>query len=108
TVADRAGLLAVQSDDAYLFFGLTRIEGQTVIALYKRESATDPAQGTLIAHAPFTGDTVTLELRFNGAQLEALYGSGEDLRSLMTTDATFLSTRKAGGFVGTVIGPYVQ
>lgn len=109
SAADRAGLLAVQSDDAYLFFGLTQLEGQTAVALYKRESASDPAQGTLIASAPFNGDTLNLELRFNGAQLEALYGTGGELSPLVeATDATFLSTRKAGGFVGTVIGPYTH
>lgn len=109
TADDRAGLLAVQSDDAYLFFGLTQIGGQTVVALYKRESAADPASGKLIANAPFSGNSVNLELRFNGAQLEALYGADNDMRSLASsTDATFLSTRKAGGFVGTVIGPYTH
>ncbi|MFT4090079.1 MAG: glycoside hydrolase family 43 protein [Asticcacaulis sp.] len=109
TAADRAGLVALQSDEAYLFFGLTRLDNQTVVALYQRENASDPATGKLIASAPFDGNTVNLELRFNGAQLEALYGADGTMRPLVTSgDATFLSTRKAGGFVGTVIGPYVH
>jgi len=108
SAGERAGLAAVQSDAAYLFFGLTQINGQVRVALYQRETAADPADGKLVASAPFDGQAIQLELRFNGGQLEALYGTGDDLRLLTAGDATFLSTRKAGGFVGTVIGPYLR
>ncbi|PJG46299.1 glycoside hydrolase 43 family protein [Sphingobium sp. LB126] len=102
---DRAGLAAVQSDRNNLFFGLTRIEGRPVVALYTRDqSDTD----SLIASAPVaTSGPVTLTIRITGGTMAFDYAVDGKARTLKTDlDATLLSTEKAGGFVGTVIGPY--
>ena len=102
---DRAGLAALQNDDAWLFFGVTRIEGRPHIALYARENTKTER---LIASALIDAGEVTLTLRLDGGKLAADYATGEQTRTLTKDfDITFLSTRKAGGFVGTVIGPYV-
>jgi alpha-N-arabinofuranosidase len=101
---DRAGLAAMQNDDAWLFFGLTRIDGKPQIALYARENT---AADKLIAAAPLMARDVTLTLRFDGGRLTADYTADGQTRTLSRdVDITFLSTRKAGGFVGTLIGPY--
>lgn len=102
---DRAGLAAVQSDRSNLFFGLTRIAGKRVVALYTRDAADSD---TLIASAPITlSAPVTLTIRATGGTMAFDYGVGDKVKTLKDgVDATLLSTKKAGGFVGTVVGPY--
>lgn len=103
---DRAGLAAVQNDDSFLFFGVTRIDGKPMIALYTRDKA---KVDTMVASAPIdvTGP-VTLTLRADGGTMAFDYAVAGQVRTLKSgLDASFLSTRRAGGFVGTVVGPYV-
>jgi xylan 1,4-beta-xylosidase len=101
---DRAGLVAYQSDASYLFFGVTRIDGRKVVALYKRTKAT---QELLVASAPLADGAVALTLRQSGAKLRFDYAiDGRTLRLADDVDATFLSTNQAGGFTGTVFGLY--
>ncbi len=102
---DRAGLAAVQSDRSNLFFGLTRIAGKPVVALYARDAAdTD----TMVASTPVaTSGPVTLTIRATGGTIAFDYSVGGITKTLKDgVDATLLSTKKAGGFVGTVVGPY--
>ncbi|KQN36920.1 xylan 1,4-beta-xylosidase [Sphingomonas sp. Leaf407] len=101
---DRAGLVALQSDRSYLFFGATRIAGRPAIALFTR----DKGDERLIASAPWNGTgPVTLTLRIDGGTIAVDYRAGGRAATLKTgLDARFLSTATAGGFTGTVIGPY--
>lgn len=101
---DRAGLAAMQSDQSNLFFGLTRLAGKPVVALYTR----DKGEETLVASAPVDPRRpVTLTIRANGGTMAFDYGAGGAKRTLKAgLDARFLSTNRAGGFVGTVIGPF--
>ncbi|EPR15038.1 xylan 1,4-beta-xylosidase [Sphingobium indicum IP26] len=102
---DRAGLAAVQSDRSNLFFGLTRIAGKPAVALYTRDAAD---ADTLVASAPVaTNGPITLTMRVTGGTMAFDYAVGGRKATLKEgLDATLLSTRKAGGFVGTVVGPY--
>jgi alpha-N-arabinofuranosidase len=102
---DRAGLAAVQSDRSNLFFGLTRIAGKTVVALYIRDAAD---ADSLVASAPVpAAGPVTLTIRTTGGTMAFDYAAGGRTRTLKEgVDATLLSTKKAGGFVGTVFGLY--
>lgn len=101
---DRAGLLAYQSDESHLFYGISRIAGKNVVALYTRAKS---KEDVLVASAPLTGDTVTLTIQAEGGSMAFSYTAGGKTATLADkVDATLLSTRKAGGFVGTVIGPY--
>ncbi|UYY60245.1 glycoside hydrolase family 43 protein [Sphingomonas sp. S2-65] len=101
---DRAGLAAMQSDRNYLFFGVTRLEGQACVALY----ASEDGKERLIATAPLaTSAPVTLTIRTDGGTMAFLYaesGASKTLKSDL--DARFLSTKTATGFVGTLVGPY--
>lgn len=101
---DRAGLVAMQSDESYLFFGVTRIDGKPVVALYTRAKGAEQ----LVASAPLAGTApVTLALRADRGTMAADYAIGDKRRTLAKDiDIRFLSTRIAGGFTGTVIGPY--
>lgn len=102
---DTAGLAAIQSDRSHIVFGVTQVGGKKMIALTSRDNAdTD----MLVASAPLTATgPVTLTIRADGGKMAFDYevdGRRATLKSDL--DATLLSTRKAGGFVGTVVGPY--
>jgi xylan 1,4-beta-xylosidase len=103
----RAGLAAVQSDRSNLFFGLSRIGGRPVVALYARDKAdTD----TLVASAPVDpSGPVTLTIRANAGRwgFEYRVGDGRAVTLMANFDASLLTTERAGGFVGTVVGPYI-
>ncbi len=103
TDGDRAGLAAMQSDRNYLVFGVTRIAGKTVVALY---TAADGRE-RLVAAAPIAAGPVTLTIRADGGTMAFDYQVAGNRRTLSDkVDARFLSTKSAGGFVGTVVGPY--
>ena len=102
---DRAGLAAVQSDQSYLFFGLTRIDGKPMVALYTRNKGAEK----LVASALWTqSGPLTLSIKVDGARMAFDYGSGKTATRTLASgiDARFLSTHEAGGFTGTVLGPY--
>lgn len=102
---DRAGLAAVQSDRSNLFFGLTRIAGRPEVALYTRDNAD---RDMLVASAPVDpASPITLTIKATGGTMAFEYGVGGKTRTLKADlDARLLSTKAAGGFVGTVVGPY--
>jgi alpha-N-arabinofuranosidase len=102
---DRAGLVAYQSDLSHLFYGLTRLGQRNVLALYLREK-TDADR--LLASVPLDSDTLELQIEADGGRMRFSYTVGGATRVLLgDVDASFLSTAKAGGFTGTIIGPYV-
>ena len=45
---DKAGLVAMQSDDFYWFVGLARAGGQTVVRVEKRTGKGDPVDGVVV------------------------------------------------------------
>ena len=94
----------MQSDANYVFFGITRIDGKPVVALY----TADKGKEQLVASAPVTGSRpVTLTIRANGGTMAFDYDGADGKRTLARdVDARFLSTKTAGGFVGTLVGPY--
>jgi xylan 1,4-beta-xylosidase len=101
---DRAGLVAVQNDKSYLFYGVTEIDGKTVLALYARENT---GAERLVASTPIKAKGATLIMRLNGGLADFDYKIGDKTKTLTSAfDVTFLSTRASGGFVGTLIGPY--
>jgi alpha-N-arabinofuranosidase len=75
-----------------------------MVALYTRKKA---AQDVLVASAPVGDGPVTLALRADGGKMQFDYTvDGRTQRLAGDVDTTFLSTQKAGGFTGTVIGLY--
>ena len=107
---DRAGLLAMQSDDAYLFLGVEQRAGRPVVVLSARKSAHDPQRGETLSSSslPTPNVPIYLKLSIDGGTLHASYATRKNHWKPLggQVDATFLSTRLAGGFVGTVIGLY--
>jgi len=102
---DRAGLAAIQSDQSYLFFGLTRLADRDVVALYMRAKGDE----RLVASVPVQNEgPMTLTIRADGGRMAFAYaGAGGTGTLAAEFDARFLSTHEAGGFTGTVVGPYV-
>jgi alpha-N-arabinofuranosidase len=102
----RAGLAAVQSDQSNLFFGVTRVAGKPMVALYTRDRSDVDMQ---VAIAPVDPRrAVRLTIRANNGRWSFDYANGGRVRTLKSDlDISLLTTERAGGFVGTVVGPYV-
>ncbi len=109
-----AGIAAVQNDEHLIFLGITQLDGEDKVALYRREGSNE---NKLIGSASLPGfqnsqnsqdsQNITLSLAFNGGEMNAYYEvNGEQHTLAEAVDATNLSTNVAGGFVGTLIGPY--
>ena len=95
----------MQSDDNYLIFGITRIAGRRSIALYTRDHG--PERRVSSASLAATGP-VTLTLRIDRGTLAVDYAVAGHVATLARDiDIRFLSTTVAGGFTGTLIGPYI-
>jgi len=102
---DRAGLVAYQSDASHLFYGVTRMGQRAVLALTVRDKGD---ADRLLASAPVDGEAIDLEIRFDGGRADFFYTAAGVRRVLRAgVDASFLSTSRAGGFTGTIVGPYV-
>ncbi len=108
---DRAGLVALQSDDFYIFFGIARRGGKPVLEVTRRSGAADPRDGVVVASAPLKAKPGTaLELTLTIAGGTAHFAYNDTKKGNVTladaVDVTNLSTAKAGGFVGTIVGVY--
>lgn len=108
---ERAGLAAVQDDDHFLALSLTRAGGKLQVVLARRDSAADPATGRQVAAAPLTlkpGAPLYLRLEADGGRYAAAYATraGQWRVLARDVDGTNLSTEKAGGFTGAMVGVY--
>jgi len=130
TDGERAGLVAFQNSNFFYFFGLVRENGKTNVCVTKRAGASDPEQGAALACVPAPEGPLALKIDARGGAYDFSFGTriagdqgpptdteptsprhwtGVRLHwtaVLQNADGTILSTKKAGGFVGTVIGMY--
>ncbi len=100
---DRAGIMAVQNDDFYVFFGLAMRDGKPVLEVTRRSGPNDPRDGVVVASIPAPTGAVKLKAEIKGGTATFSYGATVVADRV---DVTNLSTAKAGGFVGTLIGLY--
>lgn len=106
---DRAGLTAFQNDDFHYLLAVTRVDGQRVVQLEQRQKGRDSTLGrwpiTTAANAP-----VELRIVVRADSLDFAMRTGvSPWRTLVTgADGRMLSTRVAGGFVGTMFGLYAH
>ena len=108
---DKAGIIAFQGSDAFYFLGVTLAGGAPMIELEQRSGQGAAAAATLIALAPLEASpdsTLYLRIRARGGRYDFSYAYHPDDWVLLKGDAdgTILSTRVAGGFVGTLLGMY--
>jgi alpha-N-arabinofuranosidase len=104
-----AGLAAFQNESHWYFLGV-REHAPSGIEVFLRRAAGGAAEE--VASTPVAAPTnhaVKLRITGAGPNYSFLYDAGAGWRPLRENeDGTMLSTEKAGGFVGTVIGPYAQ
>ena len=105
---DRAGLVAFQNDQYWASIAVGVAQGQPVVTLEWRHGA----EPTVVASAPLRappGAPVYLRITAKGADYSFAYAikAGHWL-PLGRVDGTTLSTRTAGGFIGTVFGPFAR
>ncbi len=108
---DVAGLVAFQNSDYYYFLGLAREGGKLVVCVKKRAGPSDPQDGTIAASVSIDAVAIValyLKIEARGRAYDFYYGTRPDEWTplLRNADGTILSTKTAGGFVGTVIGMY--
>jgi alpha-N-arabinofuranosidase len=108
-----AGMVALQNDEYWYFLALGREQGRRVVRVRRRAGGQDPASGTVLASAPLPlAAKASVELRIaahRGAYDFSWSVDGRHWHTLLAgADGTILSTKRAGGFVGAVIGLYAH
>lgn len=105
-----AGLAAVQNDDYFLTIALTRHDGKNYVRVARRAGKSEPRTGVTVAErAVAVGGPLRFRISARGGRYDFAYATGKRWVTVAASvDATNLSTEKAGGFVGTMIGPFAQ
>jgi len=106
TENEKAGLIAFQSEHNFYYLCKSIEDGKPVVQLYQ---STDGEEMNLLASEKLksTGPQVYLRIEPNNSVYSFYYSTDNKKWNLLKqTDAKFLSTKTAGGFVGTVIGMY--
>ena len=107
SAAERAGLAAFQNDEAYLLVSVGRHDGQRVVEVERRFEG----EATTVASAPLPASgPVRLRIEADGPDYAISFapGSGPWQSLAADLDGSTLSTQRAGGFVGTLIGLYAS
>jgi alpha-N-arabinofuranosidase len=110
TAGDRAGLVAFHNEDHYYFLGVVH-DGERPVIQVRRRSGRGAPGDSVLASAPIeltATAPVYLEIRTRDARIDFRYGVKPNAWTMLLADAdgTVLSTRNAGGFVGTMLGMY--
>jgi xylan 1,4-beta-xylosidase len=101
-----AGLAAYQNESHWYFFGVRRV-GKALQVFLERDAGQGPqiVTGTSIALVP----SLQLRISADGPNYSFFYDGGQGWQSLRENDdGSILSTEVAGGFVGTVLGPFAR
>ncbi|HET9864219.1 MAG TPA: glycoside hydrolase family 43 protein [Steroidobacteraceae bacterium] len=103
-----SGLAAFQNDKHWYFLG-QRLRGDEVEMFVRRAAAGAPEVVARKSVPNRRGSPLRLRISGDGGAYSFYYDAGSGWQPLLEQDdASFLSTEIAGGFVGTVIGPYAQ
>jgi xylan 1,4-beta-xylosidase len=100
------GIAAFQSDHYWLYLGVKRSSNQLQIFLEERRGEN---QRILTSKMIATTSSLRLRIRGNADRYSFDYAKDDTWTTLAAEqDATLLSTQVAGGFVGTLLGPYAR
>ena len=114
TGAVEAGLVALQNDNFYYAFGLTRDgSGRPALTLRRRAGADEPTHGRVLASRAVALDpTAAIDLRaeIDGPRISFSYSlDGTTFQPMVEgLDANVLSTMRADGFNGATIGMFAE
>jgi len=101
-----AGIAVFQNEDHWYFLGTRRDSGGLQVFLERRAGKTQQLFDRLLASAP---ETLRLRISAEGARHSFYYDAGQGWKALRENDdGSILSTEVAGGFVGTVLGPFAR
>jgi xylan 1,4-beta-xylosidase len=101
-----AGVAAFQNENYWYFFGVRRIDAGLQVFLERHAG-----RELRVVNSEMIEASGTLKLLMNGdgASYSFFYDTGEGWQALQANDdGSILSTGVAGGFVGTVLGPYAR
>ena len=103
---EKAGLVIFQSEQHFYYLCQSTEGGKPVVQLYQSTAGGDMQ---LLASAVLNGlrDQLYLRISQSGADYHCAYSLDNSKWAMLgTVDARFLSTKTAGGFVGSVFGLY--
>ena len=108
---EKAGLMVFQNENHFYYLCQSVDKGQPVIQLYQSfENRADSNKMILLASQPLANNQkqlLKLKIKGDNDQYSFYYNSGSNWQALKeNVDGKFLSTKVAGGFVGTTIGLY--
>lgn len=109
---DRAGLSVFQNDDYWFFVGIKQVGGKTLVTLDQREGPKAPRTGTTVATARVTAGTplrlriTVADNRYSFAFAPATGRAAPKWQTLGSVTTDGLTTKTAGGFVGSVFGVF--
>ncbi len=107
SLATDAGLALYQSEDFCYFLGVRRSGTGYEVFLEKTENGTTIVTAKAALSVP-EGASVRLKAELNGAALSFYYALNGEWKKLADADGALLTTARAGGFVGTTVGPFVR
>lgn len=104
---EKAGLTIFQNETHFYFLCKSKENGQDVVQLYRSPARANQAP-ELLASQPVTGNNVFLKIEANNDAYSFYYGTKKNNWKLLKDklDGKFLSTKVAGGFVGSVFAMY--
>jgi xylan 1,4-beta-xylosidase len=107
---DSAGLAALQNDNFWYAIAIARGHRGRLVQLRARAGASDPKAGRVLAKSPLpSSNAIGLRIAAEGSRYRFEYTVGDTWRALGSPqDAAPLTTARAGGFVGTMIGPFAE
>ena len=109
--AAEAGLVAMQNPEWWYGVLIGRDKGRRVIRLRRHAGSPDPIAGTILASAPLPRNgPIELRVAGHGAAYDFSWSADGWHWHVLASDAdgTVLSTKRAGGFVGAVVGVYAH
>ena len=105
---EKAGLMIFQSENNYYFLCKSIEKGKPVVQLYKSPSRGNK-NGELLASQPLTSTkSLYLKIEAKASTYAFYFAEKKNKWKLLKdeVDASFLSTKKAGGFVGSLFALY--
>jgi alpha-N-arabinofuranosidase len=109
---DKAGLVAFHNERFYYFVGITmKDDGRVAIEVEQHSARGGRDSVAVLASRPWTapaGEPVILRIDARGGTYDFAYATRPNAWTTLIAEAdgTILSTRVAGGFVGTMLGMY--
>ncbi len=108
---EKAGILIFQNETHFYYLCKSMRRGKAVVQLFVSDPRNKTGMIALATREIGTQDAsrpLRLKIEANGSACSFLYGTGENAWTMLNggVDATVLSTRSAGGFVGCMVALY--